>query len=303
MPHLIYKLTFSTAVHFGSDDGGDHLSSVNMSFHSDSLFSALYLQAMKIGKQDELLSSVKSGSLCFSDALPWKGNRFYIPRPVGIFAQPTRDFDPSVRKIMKRVRFIPVDMLKPYLSGTFDPEQLLTEFGAAYYTTRVNIRDAEAPLPYQVGAFRFFDDCGLYIIVKTDNEKLMAELFDMLSVHGIGGKVSSGLGKFTYSTIKPDELFAKYLNNTSAAYSLLLSTALPEDDALESAMQHSHYTLVRRGGFTQSESSRPVKKHTVYAFGAGSTFAKPFLGSVRDVGMHMPHPVYRCLASCFMGVE
>lgn len=57
-----------------------------------------------------------------------------------------------------------------------------------------------------------------------------------------------------------------------------------------------------RGGFATSERVNPLKKQTVYLLGAGSTFTHRFQGCLLDVGIGMPHPVWRYAKAMFMGV-
>ena len=54
-------------------------------------------------------------------------------------------------------------------------------------------------MPYQVGLFRFAPDCGLYFIcgfTEDGQDEDLEYLLDWLGATGIGGKVSSGYGKF-----------------------------------------------------------------------------------------------------------
>ena len=84
---------------------------------------------------------------------------------------------------------------------------------------------------------------------------------------------------------------------------MLLSTALPAEDELSSTLEDAFYMVVRRGGYISSEQSHPVKKQTVYFLNAGSTFRRRFTGTILDVGMDMPHPVWRYARAMFMGVN
>lgn len=306
MRHLIYKLRFSTPVHFGSDTGGDHLSSSRMTFRADTLFSALYREAMRTGSENAFLSSAQDHSLSFSDAFPWKGDRLYVPRPMGRYAPPVQEEDPSRRKLMKKVEYLPIDSLNDYLHGAAAPGDLLADFGKQFQITRVNLRDNADPLPYLVSGFRFAENAGLYVIVSAADDTasgMMSSFMSMISYAGIGGKTSSGWGKFTFECIPAPESLVSMLNDEHAPLQVLLSTAYPEDSALESVVERASYALVRRGGFSCSEASQPMKKRTCYFFSAGSVFAARFSGTIPDVGQNMPHPVYRYAKAMFMGVN
>ena len=309
MRQAIFKLRFLTAVRFGSDAGGGSLTGADPTFHADTLFSALYRALLPAGGSEALLDAVRCGELCFSDAFPWRGGTYFLPRPVGIFARPENADaeDPSRRKLLKKIAFLPVEALADFLAGRADLEALHASgrFGSGFEETRVNRRDGDQPLPYRVGGFRFADDCGLYVIVSGTDEAL--DLFERgltaLSADGIGGKTSSGWGKFRLERLDPPPELERALADEGAPRQMLLSAALPGEDELSAALEGAYYTVVRRGGFAFSEQSQPLKKRTVYLLGAGSTFTHRFAGTVLDVRAGQPHPVWRCARGLFMGVN
>ena len=55
MEYEIYKMNFLTGVHFG--DG--MLNQSGYTFCADTLFSALYIEALKLGEQNEFLQAVQ----------------------------------------------------------------------------------------------------------------------------------------------------------------------------------------------------------------------------------------------------
>ena len=78
MEYAVYKLEFKTSVHFGNG----MLSDTGITFCADTLFSALYIEAMKIGKDSIFLSEVTQGKLLFTDAFPYIGDQYYLPKPM-----------------------------------------------------------------------------------------------------------------------------------------------------------------------------------------------------------------------------
>ena len=308
MRHVICRLTFSTATRFGSDAGGSSLAGSSMTFRADVLFSALFRSMLSQGRAEALVDAVQSGELVFSDALPWRGEHLFLPRPVGIFSKPDSPMseDPSQRKLLKKITFIPMDSLSTFMAGQANLKELhqLNHFGTAFEETRVNLRDGDQPLPYRVGGFRFAEDSGLYIVASGSDSALT--LFESgmlaLSADGIGGKTSSGWGKFTLTLAPAPSAWVQALEDEAASRQLLLSTALPSDEELPRALEDAFYTVVRRGGFSTSEQVNPLKKQTVYLLGAGSTFTHRFQGCLLDVGIGMPHPVWRYAWAMFMGV-
>jgi CRISPR-associated protein Csm4 len=86
---------------------------------------------------------------------------------------------------------------------------------------------------------------------------------------------------------------------------LLLTTALPEKEYLESVLDGAYYQLTRRGGFIQSETyaAEPQKKDTQYFLAAGSVLKRKFSGGLFNVGESGKHPVYRYSAPVLLGVS
>lgn len=309
MRHAICKLDFSTAARFGSDAGGGSLTGARMTFRADTLFSALFRALLATGEAEALLDAVRGGTLTFSDALPRRGNDLFLPRPVGIFTRPDSPNaeDPSQRKLLKKIEYIPMDSLPEYLAGRANLPELHEQnrFGKRFEVTRVNIRDGEQPLPYRVGGFRFDKDCGLHLVASGSEDALA--LFERgmtaLSADGLGGKTSSGWGKFRAAMEPAPANWVKALDDADAPRQMLLCTALPDADELSDALTDACYTIARRGGFAFSEQASPLKKRTVWLLSAGSTFARRFRGSLLDVGVGMPHPVWRYAKGMFMGVN
>lgn len=308
MRHVICRLTFQTAVRFGSDSGGS-LTGAGLTFRADVLFSALFRALLYQGKSEDLLRAVQSGELFLSDAFPWHSDRFFLPRPVGIFAKQNHPaaVDPSQRKLLKKIAYIPTDLLQDYLHGQADLQVLhdLNHFGRHFEETHVNLRDSDQSLPYQLSGFRFAKDTGLYLVISaTDSALSLFEAgMNTLSAEGIGGKVSSGWGKFAFEMVPAAEKWVDTLNDERASCQMLLSTALPSEEEMSAALDGAYYTVVRRGGFAFSEQNRPLKKQTSYLLGSGSTFQRRFGGTLLDVGIGMPHPVWRYARAMFMGVE
>ena len=120
------------------------------------------------------------------------------------------------------------------------------------------------------------------------------DVLDMLSFSGIGGKRSSGLGRF--SVEKMVSVDGEHFENPDAVNGyLLLSTALPKEEEMESVLEGAEYLLEKRSGFIQSQSfgEQQRKKCNQYFFKAGSHFTKRFSGDIYQVAEDGKHPVYR----------
>ena len=57
--YSVYKFKFLTDVHLGTGLLNDSA----MTFHADTLFSALYMEAMRLGRENELLSASRAGKI------------------------------------------------------------------------------------------------------------------------------------------------------------------------------------------------------------------------------------------------
>ena len=78
MKYRLYLLDFYNGVHFGKGN----LDSTELTFHADTFFSALFQEALKLGKEEEFLSESENGRIVFSDAFPYMGQTYYIPKPM-----------------------------------------------------------------------------------------------------------------------------------------------------------------------------------------------------------------------------
>lgn len=302
MQYSIYKLEFQTGVHFGTG----MLNESAYTFQADQLFSALYIEALKMNCEKELFDCVKNGKLLFSDAFPYFGQQYMIPKPM-LYVEPKVKGISEQKKKYKKIQFIPVEQLEDFLDGTMDLDgEIFKGYGTYMQQSMVNVRNNEETLPYRVGTFYFLENCGLYIIVayERESEKTLAEnLLEGLSYTGIGGKKSVGLGKFNLLRGKMSKCMQEHLRRDSNK-KILLSVALPRDEELECALNEASYQLSKRSGFVASSDYADEwrKKKELFVFVSGSCFEQLFEGDVYDVSDGGSHPVYRYAKSLFMGV-
>lgn len=304
MEYAVYKLRFKTDVHFGNGA----LSGSNIAFLADTLFSAMYIEAMKLECADSLLEAVKSGRVLFSDAFPYIGSSYYLPKPM-IYVEPQDKGDSTVKKIYKKMKYIPAELFRDYLQGKLDTQKFdMRGLGKSYdqIMSSVGMADKDAE-PYSVGTYSFEQGSGLYIIVgfaEDDDKYLFEDLMISLSYSGIGGKRSAGKGRFEFEFAKQTDALLRLFDVRTGRY-MLLSTALPKEDELDTVIDGASYLLQRRSGFISSDTfaETNLKKTDIYTMQAGSCFAKQFTGDVYDVsGGRGSHPVYRYAKAIFMEV-
>ncbi len=200
MTYKMYIMNFQSA-HFGTGT----LDSSKMTFAADRLFSALAIEAKKMGKMEEFVSLAGQDDFVLTDAFPYKSGPF-LPKPIGFpkFEQPDLTTDvKEVRrqaKMAKKLQFIPLDKFDSYVNGTLfeDAEHAVTNI------ITKNQPHVDGHL-YQVSTVRFADQSALYVIATESN--LLNELMTSLQYAGIGGKRSSGYGRFDLTiTDIPDAL-------------------------------------------------------------------------------------------------
>ena len=120
----IVKMSFSGSVHFGEG----LLETSGQSICADTLFSAICHEILLISDESKLLdfiSETKKGALRISDAFPFIGTEYYIPKPViGIRGDAVVAVsDSSEKKQYKKLRFLPLYALHSYLLGKLSTDQ------------------------------------------------------------------------------------------------------------------------------------------------------------------------------------
>jgi CRISPR-associated protein Csm4 len=312
MGYYLYRLNFSTALHMGKDSGGASLDDGQMTIHADTLFAALCCEAAGDGRIEQLVGYFTDGTLTISDALPFTGDDIFLPKPVLFVGNKKRESNSGFKKALKRVEYIPLSFFQEYLRGLNQPavdlEKLSSNFGQLTVSTRVAIKDNTPPLPYHIASWRFEPGCGLYVIVRSEQEEALntfAALLTKLGLSGIGGKRSSGWGKFDIQQCSVPAELTKLINDDKADYQMLLGTALPIDAELDDVLSDSWYALVRRGGFIRSATYAPgqLKKRTLYMLAPGSCLRFRFRGGMYDLSDNGAHPVWRCGNTLFAGVN
>ena len=306
MKYVAYKLFFQTGVHFGSG----MLDETRQCFLADTLFSALCVEAVKMGNQtlEKLYQLVKNGEILFSDSFPFIDDTLYIPKPM--LSIKCEDSDISSRKKWKNLKYIPLQELQNYLLGKMDVEKeshRLEELGTTIVQQKVSLMDEEKSEPYSVGVFYFQEGNGLYFIVgyeKEENLTFLEQLIDSLGFQGIGGKVSSGLGKYSMLPIELPTDITRRMERTKGKF-MVLTTSLPKEDEMERAISQANYLLEKRSGFIQSETyaKEQVKKQVQYFLQSGSIVYNRYSGDVYEVGRKGTHSVWRYGKPLLMGVS
>jgi CRISPR-associated protein Csm4 len=300
----MYKLTFPNGIHIGTGK----LSSADMKIHSDTLFSAMCIEALNIGGEEmlnTLAGAAKNNRLRLSDALPYISDTIYFPKPMCRVQGKEQDI--TLKKEFKKLEYIPYDKTEIYLSGEINPAEINNEFaalGARGLYQKVSLKYDDDNELYSVGTYKFNENCGLYVIVgaaDTESEKFIDTIMQALQYSGIGGKRSAGYGRFTYQ--KCDVPFAEKIDCGSGKY-MTISSCMAADSELSDALSGASYKLVKRSGYVQSQtySDMPMKKRDFYMFSAGSVFENKFDGDIFDVSIKGNHSVYKYAKPMLIGI-
>lgn len=321
MDFKCYELAFSTAVHFGKKD----LDDAEYVLYADTIFSAMCHEALNIGGADlvdKLADMVRNSRLRLSDAFPYGTvdgkKKYYIPRPM-LELDIADKGDSSAKKTLKKLEYIPWDKLQDYLSGDMDIETeadiLKNNMGRRDIRTMASVEENDDTKPYSVGTYRFSPGWGLYLTIGYEDEDdlcliediLIDDVLSWIGYNGIGGKRSSGLGRFELRPSKVSDEILSHLTvepEKNGKY-MTMSLSLPEKEELEEVLKDSRYGLIRRGGFISSSTYAAglVKKKDSYLFRSGSVFNKTFNGELLDVSGKGSHPVWRYAKPLFLEVK
>lgn len=288
MNFQLYHLKL-TSSHFGSGS----LETSNPTIPADSLFSALFIEAIKLGKEDQLLSLALNNQLLMSDTFLYQEG-IYFPKPIGYpKLSKERQGNRRIAKLVKKLNAIHEDDLDAFIQGESQEEDLifLENNQNGLYSQATQTRVGEDP--YRVSMVRYHDTSLVFIASELS---LLEELMDSLQYSGIGGKRSSGLGRFEFTTTKLEDYHRNRLTTDGEGPVMLINTSLPNPSELARVVDHpdTRYLLEKISGFIASSVVKdPVRKNDYYKFKAGSTFSQTFKGELVDLApKEYQHPVW-----------
>lgn len=333
MAYLLYKLRFPNGIHIGTAFGNT-LEETRMSVYSDTFYSALFNEYMKIYNNDELHKISESGDFLVSDLLPFKEKEdmstdFYLPKPfINIERKEIKkdNEEKTDRKKVKATNFIPADKLGEYFSflknGKNFPE-IDDNFGKKqlYTKNKISLQNEDTKI-YNIEVFKFNKKSGLYFIVKLpENEKwqeIFENILESLSLTGIGGKKNSGFGQFVMegsmlfdgedseaSESESDVFINRALFSEEKNF-LLLSSYSPRREEIEKIKEKgNYYQIIKRSGFVNSSlySEQAEKRKQVYMISSGSVLSFEPEGEILDLNLHGKHSIYRMGKPIVLGVK
>ena len=341
MAYYIFTLKFLTPVHFGDAANGGFLDKIAMSCSADTLFAALCNEAALQGEAvvQQFVEKVSEKKIAFSSLMPYfcvldkekkkeTDIHFYLPKPLltnEVNKQSAKSFQEMKQlatrlKKQKKTSFIRASQISQLLQSRKNgvaPELQVDEFAVPFVCGRVNLLD-EKPQPYYVGSYVFADNAGLYLLcsVKEDADiDFVKKLLSSLGASGIGGKRSSGYGKFAIADVscklsadagKSDDnnAIALMLFAADSSLQMCIAPLCPQQEDVLS-VKAGAYRLVKRGGFISSpELGENVKRNSIYMLAEGSCFSKRLEGRMLEQSIAgLSHRVYRNGLGMFLGLR
>lgn len=305
---IIYKLYFPNGVHIGKNKLEDAENTIT----ADTLFSAICHEAIKMGSNgiEELMKKVNNSPFCISDGFPFLGEELYLPKPY--LSIKSENKDSSVKKLYKKINYVPLSMWHQYIRGESNPKEILelqSKVNSSKVHTKIKHNDDGNHNIYSVGINYFTEAAGLYFVLQCneEDEQYFSDLIYSLSYSGLGGKRSSGVGRFEYLEEELPELYTELLKKESSTY-VNISIASPKVEELQYVIENSKgFSTIRRGGMISSVnkdgSELPTKrKKDLFMLKSGSSFTERFKGEIVDVSDDFSHPVYRYGKPLFIGV-
>lgn len=318
MDYRIYKLSFTTPCRFGTGAG---LQDSDITCDADTLFAALANECVNFYGNETLEAikqRVENDEFLISDLLPYNEDCLFLPKP--LYSAEKKIVAESLAMIKKRMagakklkklQYIPVYDFEYYIecmknNKLYINEQEKNEDSSIcekQLVEKVNCRGGES-LPYFVEQINFKENCGLYFIAEFANKsdiKLMDNLLQLLSYAGIGGKRSSGYGKFTYTAANMADnddadiaVLYKLVNNKEGSSYMSLSALIPTKDDID-ILQEGFFHLNSCSGFVSDNAYNdvPLKRNRYFSVSQGSCFKTAITGSIIDVNNGGKHPVYR----------
>lgn len=299
----LYKMNMQQS-HFGAGS----LATVEATPSAERIFSALFIEALKIHQEDEFLDLARSSDFVMSNGLPYLYG-LYLPKPIGY---PKKDFaitrdSRDKAKASKKLEFIHIDIFDEYINGELeDVRDLLAEEEELYIEENITKNAVKAHTDtelYRMSIVRYKEDVEVAFIATKD--PLLEDLMARLQYSGIGGKRSVGYGLFDFSTEALYPEVEKRIVLDSDKDLLLLTDSFPKDEDLDKSLEGADYLIEKSSGFAFSTAVEAEdRKADLFKFKAGSCFRHSFKGDIYNLApASYPHPVWNYAKPLFYELE
>lgn len=330
MDYYVYPLRFVTPVHFGDTAQGGTLEDTSLTFSSDSFFGAC---CSELAYNTEVLYSfiddVTNGRIIMSSLFPYyiDGDnwQYYVPTPlirvetadIAIRNFTETKIEATKQKHLKKREYMRASHVQHFSDIVRQQiDIVMPTFVEQNVTTQVNMRGPQSR-PYYVGNYRFMPNAGLYVIMGFSNDSqkdFFDELIELLGYTGIGGKRSSGYGKFELAD-DPTLLAEGFYEDDVALYDMIstpkesirmcMSTCVPQNAEDIGLLKEGQFKLKKRSGFVVANgASTQMKRNSYYALAEGSVCPGDIEGAVIAIESEsLPYTVYRNGRGFWIGVD
>jgi CRISPR-associated protein Csm4 len=228
---------------------------------------------------------------CRMSSLLWKrGPDYFVPMPIF----PAKGMDLNKKKLVKKIRWIPVGSVTEVLSGDFEFPEDLHLFVEETAVSAALDRNTQAAVPFFRRRLRPAQGVE-GVVVAEGPEDLMDYLkasFRLLKDTGLGGERSSGWGVFDLKTLPANETALGPLLTAEGDRYLVLGAFIPAHGEVKrfgDQQEYTGYDLWRLRGYVGASD---VVKPTVLCIGHGALLPFRPQGQVIDITpAKTEHPV------------
>ncbi|MEM4710957.1 MAG: type III-A CRISPR-associated RAMP protein Csm4 [Candidatus Woesearchaeota archaeon] len=268
--------------HFGTGK----LNTTEIIFHSDSLFSAI------INNYVKLFNDYPNNIPLISSVFPFSNNTLYFPKPYYQLS-----IGEEFGKKIKKIQFVSKEIIENFDKKIKDFE--INDIFLCYKNedkpiirkileTKVKISKPNN-IPYDIEFFEISNG-GLFFLIDGEIDYKLEEAIKLIKYEGLGGERSSGKGLF--NDIKIEDFNFKSGEKEDLYYSISLIS--PLCDEYNYAIS---YNLIERKGFIYSPFNKfTYRKNPLIMFSEGSLFSKKINGTIRRVATQndiLKHDVFR----------
>ena len=287
----IVKLQFKSPLHISIGKTNEYDTSDNF-ISSDTIKSALFSTAKS-------LFNIENAEKFFSDfrvssAFPYYYNRLFFPKPLSKLPVEIIDYEENKKnKTLKKLTFIEKEIFEKilnnenqlitinqiadngkYLCNKPEDDNFIIQKTRTQQKVSINAIRSNDPEPYYVEQTYFNKNCGLFFIIKTNDDflnKTIAPCLNLLGDNGIGSYRTTGNGNFNYNI---SEFSIELPENANKQ--MCLSLYLPNKDEINyELLNNSAYLLKKRGGYIAGSDNNKfitLRKKSIYMFKESCVF-------------------------------
>lgn len=192
--------------------------------------------------------NVPNKRICaISDALPYVGDDYFVPKPA-VITERLKDIDITSQKALRTINYIELSKLNQYFTGEFNYLQASKRTFGSFYRKEKSY-------------FRMDDNTGLYCILLNATEGMILAFEEVISQYIMLQLEVRVLTEVIYSL--PELLLASLIKSTRKRLTLsLLRTDVP-GAVLSDMCNNAAYTIIEKKGLTDKNKMCYIKAGAV----------------------------------------